>query len=165
MNDFKNHLTNILQKTQMDFAIEPRFISREKMRELTRNSFEVRGVFNEQEIFIADNIGDEDKVYFLLHIVGHYLQWKESSADKEYSFFLQKSAESKDPLDMEKLHLHEAGSVKFSIEFLHQMDIFSLDTWFTDRFNTDQEHVDEYFGTDKSEGKIEPFNHDYIYLI
>lgn len=166
MKNFDNEFKEVLESMQNSFAIKISFVNDQFLKEVTKTQFPVQGLFNESDVYLLETMDQEKIIFTLIHIAGHYVQWKQDSQEKEYSFYFQEnSQEIKTSSEIEKHHLHEIDSIKYSLEFLHKNNIHHLDGWFKKTFKKDQEYINALFAMRSLKETIGIFNQKFIYVI
>jgi hypothetical protein len=166
MKIYHNEYKKILESIQDNFSVKVSFVNNQFLKKITKTNFPVQGLFNEKEILLLDVMDQEKSLFTLIHIAGHYIQWKNDPQEKEYSFFFQENSEQiKTSSEIKKHHLHEIDSINYSLEFLNRNNIHHLDDWFKKSFEKDQEYINNLFTKRSLKETIGIFNQKFIYVI
>lgn len=165
MKRFDQYLNRLVPHMQEFFPVTVSFVNKEFLKSITKTKFPVQGLFNEREIFLLDTVSSEKQLFALIHIAGHYTQWKDLPWEKEYSFSFQQEGGLKSDIEILKHYQHEIESIEYSLDFLHKQGVTDLDVWFKELFKKDQEEINNYFRSNRLEESIGELDKNFIYVL
>jgi len=113
-----------------------------------------KGDLDGKNIWLAADLDDEEKLFNLLHLIGHSIQWNTDQA----LFFLGSTVHSK-PTERTILSLYqyEWEANCYALFILQYLGFKSLRTWLYDNWKEDVNYLMQYYKTGKKE-KILPQN-------
>jgi len=100
------------------------------------------GEFDGIHIFISDNLHFEDKLFLLLHLFGHTVQWQTSERSRNLGLLQPELIEFNEyrmsllpKLDM--IFEYEKEACQYGLRLLEESNIVDLTQWLSDWFNAD----------------------------
>lgn len=165
MKDFNHYIKLLVPHIERSFSVKINWVNKEYLKSITKTDFPIQGLFNDKYILLLDKTPLEKQLFIMIHIVGHYMQWQKEQAEKDYSFSFQEDTDFKNSEEIDKHHKHEIDSVKYSLDYLHEKEIFEMDDWFTNLFKKDQEYINNYFETKSIQETIGNINNEFIYVL
>ena len=120
-----------------------------------------KGDLDGQRIFIGSHLDNEDKLFNLLHLAGHCIQWNvdEFLRTLGSELYLNPSDEL-----LKKLQTYEWQANCYGLAILHKAGIFNLDAWLTKEYIQDMIYLTHFYKTGKKlramtkEARDFPFN-------
>lgn len=102
------------------------------------------GDLDGRTILIDHLLSDEDRLFILVHLFGHCVQWNVSPEARTIGLdsFLPKTAE-----DFEAVRLYERDASAFGITLLHEAGVTDLDQWLTDLWHADWLFLQHFYRT------------------
>lgn len=99
--------------------------------------------FNGADIILDDRLTPDVRLYTLLHLFGHNVQWSSSDEMRRVGTSLQYGKLSSS--DEEALRAYEREATETAVWLLHDIGIEELDQWLTDIWHWDFEYIAEVF--------------------
>jgi len=110
-----------------------------------------KGDLDGKRIFIGNHLDVEEKLFNLLHLTGHSIQWNTSELLRNLGshLFLHPS----DKL-LHKLQTYEWQANCYALSILHKAGIKNLDQWLTDKYVIDMLYLTHFYKTGKKLKRI-----------
>jgi hypothetical protein len=90
-----------------------------------------KGDLDGKTIIIGFHLSAEEKLFNLLHLAGHSIQWNTNPDDKL----------------LKKLQTYEWQANCYALSILHKAKIFDLDDWLTAKYITDMLYLTHFYKT------------------
>jgi hypothetical protein len=122
-----------------------------------------KGDLDGKRIFIGYHLSTEEKLFNLLHLAGHSIQWNIDELLRNLGSELYRN-----PSDelLKKLQTYEWQANCYALSILHKAGILDLDLWLTKNYILDMLYLTHFYKTGKklkqvtSVAKAYPFNRD-----
>ncbi len=105
-----------------------------------------KGDLDGKRIFIGSHLDDEDKLFNLLHLAGHCIQWNVDSLLRDLGSELYLNPD--DEL-LKKLQTYEWQANCYGLAILRKADIFNLNSWLTKEYIRDMIYLTHFYKTGK----------------
>ncbi|HTE29990.1 MAG TPA: hypothetical protein VK666_06435 [Chryseolinea sp.] len=103
-----------------------------------------KGDLDGKTIFIGTHLSPEEKVFNLLHLAGHSIQWNIDELLRNLGSELYKNPD--DEL-LKKLQTYEWQANCYALSVLHKAKIFNLDKWLTRKYIIDMLYLTHFYKT------------------
>jgi hypothetical protein len=110
-----------------------------------------KGDLDGKTIFIGTHLSGEEKLFNLLHLSGHSIQWNIDKLLRDLGSELYKNPDDK---LLKKLQTYEWQANCYALSILHQAEIFNLDKWLTKKYITDMMYLTHFYKTGKKLKRI-----------
>ncbi len=117
-----------------------------------------KGDLDGKRIFIGDHLNNEEKLFNLIHLAGHSIQWNIDELLRNLGSELYKNPD--DEL-LKKLQTYEWQANCFGLSILHKAGIHYLDKWLTDKYLVDMIYLTHFYKTGKKLKRITPTAKSY----
>lgn len=105
-----------------------------------------KGDLDGKRIFMGDHLATEEKLFNLLHLAGHSIQWNVDELLRSLGSELY--VRPNDAL-LSKLQDYEWQANCYALSILHKADIFHLDKWLTGKYLADMIYLTHFYKTGK----------------
>jgi hypothetical protein len=105
-----------------------------------------KGDLDGKRIFIGDHLSDEEKLFNLLHLSGHSVQW---NIDEHLRSLGSELFRHPNDLLLRKLQTYEWQANCYGLSILHRTNEFSLDEWMTKKYVMDMLYLTYFYKTGK----------------
>lgn len=105
-----------------------------------------KGDLDGHTVYIGDLLDDEEKLFNLLHLAGHTIQWCMSDEVQKMGSVLHKNPD--DEL-LKKLQEYEWEANCFGLGLLYHVHAFELEKWFQEEYLLDMVFLTHYYITGK----------------
>lgn len=103
-----------------------------------------KGDLDGQVIFIGDHLSSEEKLFNLLHLAGHSIQWNISELLRDMGSHLIRNPDDK---LLKKLQEYEWQANCYALSILHKAGIRNLDKWLTGKYILDMIYLTHFYKT------------------
>jgi hypothetical protein len=110
-----------------------------------------KGDLDGKRIFIGDHLETEEKLFNLLHLSGHSIQWNVDDLLRNLGSELYLHPDDK---LLKKLQTYEWQANCYALAILHKAEIFKLDSWLTKKYITDMLYLTYFYKTGKKLKRI-----------
>lgn len=122
-----------------------------------------KGDLDGKTIFIGDHLSAEEKLFNLLHLTGHSVQWNISELLRSMGSHLIRN-----PSDslLKKLQAYEWQANCYALSILHAAGYKNLDKWLSDKYILDMMYLTHFYKTGEKlkritkDAKAYPFNRE-----
>jgi len=111
-----------------------------------------KGDLDGKRIFIGSHLDSEDKLFNLLHLAGHSIQWNVDKLLRDLGSELYLNPD--DEL-LKKLQTYEWQANCYGLAILHKAGIFDLDSWLSKEYLRDMIYLTYFYKTGK---KLRSYN-------
>ena len=117
-----------------------------------------KGDLDGKVIYIGDHLSGEEKLFNLLHLAGHSIQWNTDELLRTLGSELYKN-----PSDelLKRLQTYEWQANCYAIAILHKVHIFNLDEWLSKKYITDMIYLTHFYKTGEKLKRITKDAKDY----
>jgi hypothetical protein len=105
-----------------------------------------KGDLDGKRIFIGSHLDAEDKLFNLLHLAGHCIQWNVDPLLREMGSELYLNPD--DEL-LRKLQAYEWQANCYGLAILHKAGVFNLNKWLTKEYIRDMIYLTHFYKTGK----------------
>ena len=105
-----------------------------------------KGDLDGKRIFIGDHLRAEEKLFNLLHLAGHSVQWNIDKLLRDLGSELYKHPDDK---LLKRLQNYEWQANCYGLSLLHKAGITDLDKWFTKKYILDMLYLTYFYKTGK----------------
>lgn len=105
-----------------------------------------KGDLDGKRIFIGSHLDKEDKLFNLLHLAGHCIQWNLDKLLRDLGSELYLNPD--DEL-LKKLQTYEWQANCYGIAILHKAGVFNLDKWLSKEYLRDMIYLTYFYKTGK----------------
>ncbi len=117
-----------------------------------------KGDLDGKRIFIGDHLDAEDKLFNLLHLTGHSIQWNINELLRNLGSTLYRHPDDKLLL---KLQTYEWQANCYALGLLHKVKVYELDKWLTDKYVEDMLYLTYFYKTGKKLKRITKIAKEY----
>ncbi len=110
-----------------------------------------KGDLDGKTIYIGTHLSGEDKLFNLLHLTGHSVQWNINKLLRDLGSELYLNPD--DEL-LRKLQTYEWQANCYALSILHTAKIFNLDKWLTKKYVIDMMYLTHFYKTGKKLKRI-----------
>ena len=103
-----------------------------------------KGDLDGKTIFIGDQLPDEEKLFNLLHLAGHTVQW---NVDELLRSLGSELFRNPDDALLRKLQVYEWEANCYALGILHEAGITTLDGWLTQKYLIDMFYLTHFYKT------------------
>jgi hypothetical protein len=103
-----------------------------------------KGDLDGKTIFIGNNLSAEEKVFNLLHLAGHSIQW---NIDQLLRTLGSELYHNPDDELLKKLQTYEWQANCFALSILHKSGVFNLDRWLSRKYIIDMLYLTHFYKT------------------
>lgn len=110
-----------------------------------------KGDLDGKTIYIGDHLSDEEKLFNLLHLAGHTIQWNINDLLREMGSELYKN-----PSDelLHKLQTYEWQANCYALYLLHAAGEYKADKWLSQKYVVDMMYLTHFYKTGEKLKKI-----------
>lgn len=119
-----------------------------------------KGDLDGKSIFIGNHLSPEEKVFNLLHLAGHSIQWNVDPLLRTLGSELYRNPN--DEL-LKKLQTYEWQANCYALSILHKAKIFNLDKWLTRKYIIDMLYLTHFYKTGEKLKKITQVAKAYLF--
>lgn len=105
-----------------------------------------KGDLNGKDIWIADNLSVEEKLFNLLHLAGHCIQW---NTNANLRILGSKIHKNPSPLLLSQLMEYEYDAAKYSLEILNKTENWKSYSWLNRLVKQDMLDLYNFYTTGK----------------
>ncbi|MEP7110165.1 MAG: hypothetical protein ABI760_19370 [Ferruginibacter sp.] len=105
-----------------------------------------KGDLDGKRIFIGYHLGVEEKLFNLLHLAGHSIQWNIDDLLRNLGSELYLHPDDK---LLKKLQTYEWQANCYGLSILHKAGIFDLDNWLSQKYILDMLYLTHFYKTGK----------------
>jgi hypothetical protein len=105
-----------------------------------------KGDLDGKRIFIGSHLETEEKLFNLLHLAGHSVQWNISGLLRTLGTHLYLNPDNK---LLKKLQTYEWQANCYALSILHKAGIHTLDKWLTKKYVLDMLYLTYFYKTGK----------------
>jgi hypothetical protein len=132
------------------------------------------GEFNGENIFLESSMNIKEKMFLLVHLFGHNVQWLTSEkyrniglSQPEFADFESTRKDFISKLDM--IHDYETVACSYGLQLLHDAGVYSLDEWvsniaWADWLFLKESYVDGFKQENRDNFWVKYLNNDYPML-
>ncbi|HLK27028.1 MAG TPA: hypothetical protein VKT28_00500 [Puia sp.] len=119
-----------------------------------------KGDLDGKTIFIGDHLAAEEKLFNLLHLAGHSIQWNIDSLLRDLGSHLFRN-----PGDelLKKLQTYEWQANCYALSILHKAKIANLDKWLTKKYVLDMMYLTHFYKTGEKLKRITKIAKEYSF--
>lgn len=110
-----------------------------------------KGDLDGKRIFIGDNLAAEEKLFNLLHLAGHSVQWNVDDLLRNLGSELYQHPDDK---LLKKLQTYEWQANCYALAILHKAETSTLDGWLTKKYIMDMLYLTYFYKTGKKLKRI-----------
>lgn len=102
------------------------------------------GSYNGLEINVKNSLAWENKLFLIIHLFGHIVQWsipEKSILYKDVEKALPNMNSANFSHEMQLIEKYEKEAGGYAMKLLHNCNIYELDAWFTNWFYADWEYL------------------------
>ncbi|MDX2089512.1 MAG: hypothetical protein SFX73_16785 [Kofleriaceae bacterium] len=103
------------------------------------------GDLDGQQIHIDFDLEVEDALFILVHLFGHTVQWNVSAEARAIAFYKASDTWTEDKL--RQVAEYEAEACRYSLQLLHDAEVFDLDQWIADFAACDVAYLMHFYKT------------------
>ncbi len=103
-----------------------------------------KGDLDGKKIFIGNHLGVEEKLFNLLHLAGHSIQW---NADELLRNLGSELYQQPDDELLRRLQSYEWQANCYGISILHKAGILDLDNWLSKKYIIDMLYLTHFYKT------------------
>ena len=120
-----------------------------------------KGDLNGKTVYISKKLSDQQKIFNLLHLAGHTIQWHiDPKLHKMGSKLIKKPSSSL----LKKLQKYEWNANRFGLQILHTAKETRLDEWLSVLVKTDMLYLTNFYKTGKKVKKITAIGKSYSFM-
>lgn len=110
-----------------------------------------KGDLDGRNIYIGNNLGPEEKLFNLLHLAGHTVQWNIDELLRSLGSELYRN-----PSDqlLQKLQTYEWDANCYALGILHEAGITTMDGWLHQKYLIDMFYLTHFYKTGKKLKRI-----------
>ncbi len=122
-----------------------------------------KGDLDGKRIYIGNNLGAEEKLFNLVHLTGHSVQWNLDDLLRNLGSELYLHPDEK---LLKKLQTYEWQANCYGLSVLHKAGVLDLDKWLTKKYILDMMYLTHFYITGKKlkritkDAKAYPFKKD-----
>jgi hypothetical protein len=105
-----------------------------------------KGDLDGKRIFIGNHLGVEEKLFNLLHLAGHSIQWNVDALLRTLGSELYRHPDDK---LLKKLQIYEWQANCYALAILHRAGITDLDEWLEKKYILDMQYLTHFYKTGK----------------
>ena len=105
-----------------------------------------KGDLDGKRIFIGNHLGVEEKLFNLLHLAGHSIQWNIDALLRNLGSELYLHPDDK---LLKKLQTYEWQANCYALSILHKAGILDLDDWLSKKYILDMLYLTHFYKTGK----------------
>ncbi len=105
-----------------------------------------KGDLDGKRIFIGDHLRAEEKLFNLVHLAGHTVQWNIDALLRDLGSELYLHPDDK---LLKKLQTYEWQANCYGLSILHKAKIFDLDKWLSKKYVLDMLYLTHFYKTGK----------------
>ena len=110
-----------------------------------------KGDLDGKTIYIGTHLSAEEKVFNLVHLTGHSIQWNINKLLRDLGSELYLNPDDK---LLKKLQVYEWQANCYGLSVLHKAEIFNLDKWLTKKYIVDMMYLTYFYKTGKKLKRI-----------
>ena len=110
-----------------------------------------KGDLDGKRIYIGDHLSAEEKLFNLLHLAGHSVQWNLDELLRNLGSKLYRNPDDK---LLKKLQTYEWQANCYALAILHKAKITDLDNWLTKKYVVDMLYLTHFYKTGKKLKRI-----------
>ena len=110
-----------------------------------------KGDLDGKRIFIGSHLNSEEKLFNLLHLAGHSVQWNLNELLRTLGSHLYLNPDDK---LLKKLQKYEWQANCYALSILHKAGILNLDKWLTKKYVLDMLYLTHFYKTGKKLKRI-----------
>ena len=110
-----------------------------------------KGDLDGKRIYIGDHLEVEEKLFNLLHLAGHSVQWNIDKLLRDLGSELYLNPDDK---LLKKLQRYEWQANCYALAILHKAKEFELDKWLSEKYVTDMLYLTHFYKTGKKLKRI-----------
>lgn len=110
-----------------------------------------KGDLDGKRIFIGEHLSSEEKLFNLLHLAGHSVQWNINELLRTLGSHLYLNPDDK---LLKKLQKYEWQANCYALAILHKAGISNLDKWLTKKYVLDMLYLTHFYKTGKKLKRI-----------
>ena len=110
-----------------------------------------KGDLDGKRIFIGDNLPPEEKLFNLVHLAGHSVQWNFDELFRNLGSKLYLHPDNK---LLKKLQTYEWQANCYGLSILHKAGVFILDRWLSKKYILDMLYLTHFYKTGKKLKRI-----------
>jgi len=110
-----------------------------------------KGDLDGKRIFIGDHLHAEEKLFSLVHLAGHSVQWNINELLRNLGSELYLHPDDK---LLKKLQTYEWQANCYGLAILHNAGIFNLDKWLSKKYILDMLYLTHFYKTGKKLKRI-----------
>ena len=95
-------------------------------------------------VWIDYELPPAERLFVLLHLVGHSIQWNVSAEAREVGLA---DARGKDEAFLSRVEAYERGAGRYAIQLLHELEVHDLDAWLADETAADIAYLFHFYRT------------------
>jgi len=103
-----------------------------------------KGDLDGVRIWIASALDDEEELFNILHLVGHSAQWNLSNELRGLGSVLHLKPDDK---TLYQLQEYEWEANCYGLSILHDLNVFDLDIWYSDKYKEDMYYLTHFYKT------------------
>jgi len=119
-----------------------------------------KGDLDGKTIYIAESLPAEEKLFNLLHLSGHTIQW---SVDKELREMGSHLITNPDDVLLKKLQTYEWQANCYGLALLHMTGEHGLDHWLTQKYLIDMFYLTHWYKTGEKKKEITELAKMYVF--
>ncbi len=112
-----------------------------------------KGDLDGKNIFISDSLPAEEKLFNLLHLAGHTIEWNVSERSRTIGSTLYTNP---DDALLKELQAYEWEANCYAQGLLHKAGVDTLDKWLYDKYVLDMFYLTNYYQTGEKQKIITP---------
>lgn len=117
-----------------------------------------KGDLDGVRIWIASALDDEEELFNVLHLVGHSIQWNISTELRSLGSVLHQKPDND---TLFRLQQYEWEANCYGLFILHELDVFDLDTWLTEKYIEDMSYLTHFYKTNEKLKEITDISRAY----
>jgi hypothetical protein len=110
-----------------------------------------KGDLDGKHIFIGSHLPTEEKLFNLLHLAGHSIQWNTNELLRTLGSHLYANPDNK---LLKKLQTYEWQANCYALGILHKAGVATLDKWLAKKYILDMLHLTHFYKTGKKLKRI-----------
>jgi Zn-dependent peptidase ImmA (M78 family) len=110
-----------------------------------------KGDLDGKNIYIGNHLSPEEKVFNLLHLAGHSVQWNIDELLRKMGSELYRNP---DDVLLKKLQEYEWQANCYALSVLHKARVFNLDRWLSQKYIIDMLYLTHFYKTGEKLKKI-----------
>ncbi|MEP7318258.1 MAG: hypothetical protein ABI921_05945, partial [Panacibacter sp.] len=105
-----------------------------------------KGDLDGKAIYIGNHLSVKEKLFNLLHLAGHSVQWNTDMLLRDLGSELYLNPNDK---LLKKLQAYEWQANCYALSILHKAGVLNLDTWLSEKYITDMLYLTHFYKTGK----------------